>query len=150
MQTGKSHLMPLVLVEAPGDVYWRRWLSFVEGVLVPRGLVSPEDVALYKLCHSADEAVEEVQMFYRVYHSARYVKKDLVLRMHKSLSEETMQSIREEFKDICVAGTFEQTAALPMEANEEHLSHLPRLRFRFNRHHHARLRMLIDRINQEA
>jgi len=26
---------------------------------------------------------------------------------------------------------------------------LPRMRFRFDRHHHARLRMLIDRINQE-
>jgi len=148
VQTGKSHLFPLVLVAAPGDDYWVKWVEFVEGVLVPRRMVSPEDVALFKLCHTADEAAEEIQTFYRVYHSSRYVKRDLVLRMQKSLPESLMADIRVEFKDICVSGTFEQTAALPLEKNEGHLSHLPRLVFRFDRHHHARLRQLIDRINQ--
>jgi len=149
IQTGKSHLVPVVLIEAPGGTYWRRWLEFVEVELLGRGMISPEDVRLYKLCYTAEEAVTEVATFYKVYHSARYVKNDLVLRLQKTLSDATMEEISRDFQDICVKGTFQQSDALPMEKNEAHLRHLPRMRFRFDRHHHARLRMLIDRINQE-
>src|SRR5882724_796092 len=40
VQTGKSHLFPVILVESPGDDYWQRWLSFVNDVLVARGLIA--------------------------------------------------------------------------------------------------------------
>ena len=49
-----------------------------------------------------------------------------------------------------MSGTFEQTTALPAEANEPHLADLPRLRFRFDRHKLGRLRQLIDAINREG
>src|SRR5436853_939677 len=41
IQTGKSHLFPVVLVESPGDDYWQRWLSFVNDVLLARKLIAP-------------------------------------------------------------------------------------------------------------
>src|SRR5215467_5866657 len=41
VQTGKSHLFPIVMVDEPGGDYWRRWLDFVTEVLVARGLISP-------------------------------------------------------------------------------------------------------------
>src|SRR5919201_284048 len=41
MQTGKSHLFPIVMVDAPGGEYWRRWQRFVTEVLLARGLISP-------------------------------------------------------------------------------------------------------------
>ena len=47
-------------------------------------------------------------------------------------------------------GEFEQTGALPEEANEPELAALPRLRFRFDRHAIGRLRQLIDVINAEG
>jgi uncharacterized protein (TIGR00730 family) len=150
IQTGKSHMFPIVLVEAPGDDYWQRWLSFVNDVLVGRNLISPFDVALFKMTASVDEAVAEVLGFYRVYHSMRYVRGDLVLRLQHSLGEPLMRAIQTDFKDILKAGTFEQTAALPAENSEPHLAHLPRLRFRFDRHSLGRLRMLIDLINREG
>ena len=45
-----------------------------------------------------------------------------VLRLQHALSEEMLERIRTEFADILVAGTFEQTEALPEEANDTHLA----------------------------
>lgn len=148
VQTGKSHLFPIVLIEAPGGDYWTRWLGFVEEVLLRRGLISPPDMALFKITTSLDEAVEEIISFYRVYHSMRYVGDRLILRLQRPLSEPVLEQIRHDFKDILAGGTFEQTQALPAEANETHLSHLPRLRFRFDRQSLGRLRQMIDFMNR--
>lgn len=150
IQTGKSHLFPIVLVENPGDDYWQRLLAFVQDVLVARQLISPHDLSLLKLTTSVDGAVQEVLRFYRVYHSMRYVGPDLVFRLQRPLSEALVARLGAEFSDILKAGNFEQCAALPAETSEPHLAHLARLKFRFDRHKLGRLRMLIDLINQEG
>jgi uncharacterized protein (TIGR00730 family) len=150
IQTGKSHLFPIVMVDEPGGDYWTRWQQYIEDVLVARQLISPHDVALYKLTDSVDEAVAEIMRFYRVYHSMRYVRGDLVLRLQRQLSDGLLERIRQDFADIVSAGTFEQTAALPEEANDTQLANLPRLRFRFDRRSLGRLRMLVDTINDAA
>jgi uncharacterized protein (TIGR00730 family) len=150
VQTGKSHLFPIVMLDEPGGDYWRRWQGYIEDVLVGRGMISPEDLALYKVTDSVDEAVAEVVNFYRVYHSMRYVKGDLVLRLQHSLPPALLDKIRREYAGIVVGGTFEETSALPAEANDTHLASLPRLRFRFDRRSLGRLRMLVDTINREG
>lgn len=149
VQTGKSHLFPIVMVDEPGGDYWQRWLDFSRDVMLQRGLLSPEDMALFKVTDSVDEAVAEVLDFYRIYHSMRYVKGDLVLRLQRPLEEAVLSRIRHDFADIVRSGTFEQTPALPAEAPDAHLAHLPRLRFRFDRKSMGRLRMLIDAINKD-
>jgi uncharacterized protein (TIGR00730 family) len=150
VQTGKSQLFPIVMVDAPGGDYWLHWQKFVTDVLLPRGLISPADLALFKVTDSVDEALEEVLGFYRVYHSMRYVAGDLVLRLKYSPSGELLERIRTEFRDIAVSGTFELTGALPAEANDVEIRDLPRLRFRFDRKSLGRLRMLVDLINREG
>ncbi|HLJ94213.1 MAG TPA: LOG family protein [Gemmataceae bacterium] len=150
VQTGKSHLIPIVLVDEPGGDYWKRWQNFVEEVLLARHMISPNDLALYKVTDSVEEAVAEVTRFYRLYHSMRYVKGNLVLRLQHSLAPALLEQIRKEFADIVVSGTFELTSALPAEANDAHLAALPRLCFRFDRRSLGRLRMLIDTINREG
>src|SRR5438876_5272112 len=40
IQTGKSHLFPVVLVDEPGGDYWTRWQRYIEEVLVGRQLIS--------------------------------------------------------------------------------------------------------------
>jgi uncharacterized protein (TIGR00730 family) len=150
VQTGKSHLFPILMIDTPGGDYWREWQRFVEKVLLARGLISAQDLALYKITESVDEAVAEVTNFYRVYHSMRYVQQDLVLRLQHRLPEPLLRRIRQEFADITVSGTFAQVAALPAEASDAHLADLPRLVFRFDRHNLGRLRMLIDLINREG
>ncbi|MCS6850967.1 MAG: LOG family protein [Gemmataceae bacterium] len=149
-QTGKSHLFPIVMIDEPGGDFWRTWDDFIRRLLRDRGLISPSDLALYKVTDSVDEAVDEVLQFYRVYHSMRYVKNDLVLRLQRPLRPDLLERIRREFADIVVSGTFEQGPALPAEMSEPHLRDLPRLRFRFERRRLGRLRLLIDLINREA
>jgi uncharacterized protein (TIGR00730 family) len=150
IQTGKSHIFPVVMVDSPGGTYWRRWQQFIEEDLLSDGYIAPEDRSLYYVTESVEEAVREVIQFYRVYHSMRYVRDDLVLRLLRPISEVTLQRLHDEFADIAEGGHFEQTQMLPQEANEPKLAHLPRLTFRFDRHHHGRLRQLIDVINQDG
>ncbi len=97
-----------------------------------------------------EEAVKEVVDFYRVYHSMRYVRGELVFRLHSRLSDTVMAKLSVEFADILKDGGFEQCEALPAELNEPELAEFPRLKFRFNRHALGRLRMLIDFINREG
>src|SRR5262249_27735269 len=108
VQTGKSHLFPIVMLDAPGGDYWTRWQGYIPGVLLARQLISPEDLSLYKICATAGEAVEEVLTFYRSYHSMRYVRHDLVLRLKRPLSAEALEQVRAGWGDIVVSGTFEQ------------------------------------------
>jgi uncharacterized protein (TIGR00730 family) len=150
VQTGKSHLFPIVMVDEPGGDYWRQWLRYIKDVLLERGMISPADLALFKVTDSVDVAVAEILGFYRVYHSMRYVNGDLVLRLQHALPVPLLEKIRTEYADILVAGTFEQTGALAAEASDPHLATLPRLRFRFDRQSLGRLRMLIDMINKEG
>jgi len=147
VQTGKSHIFPIVLVDEPGGTYWKAWQCFIEAELLQRGYISPADRFLFKVTDSVGEAVREVTQFYRVYHSMRYVHGDLVLRLHSRLSDEMLARIQESFADILLGGRFEQTEALPEEKNEPMLTAMPRLRFRFDRHAIGRLRQLIDAIN---
>ncbi len=150
VQTGKSHLFPIVMVDAPGGTYWRRWLRYVEDALLGDGMISPADLALFKVTDSVDEAVAEVVNFYRVYHSMRYVDNDLVLRLKKPLRAELLGRVQGEFADILHGGQFEQSEALPAEANDADAALLPRLRFHFDRKSLGRLRMLVDLINREG
>jgi uncharacterized protein (TIGR00730 family) len=150
VQTGKSHLFPIVMVDEPGGDYWKRWRSYIADELLARKMIAPADMALFRVTDSVDEAVAEILGFYRVYHSMRYVNGDLVLRLQRKLSAALMRCIGKEFADILEAGKFEQTKALPAEANDVDVAELPRLRFRFDRRSLGRLRMLIDLINQKG
>lgn len=147
MQTGKQTMTPLVLLDHPDGSYWKDLGEFIEKQLGKGGMISPEDVRLYKITNSVDEAIEETLNFYRVYHSMRYVKNRLVFRLKTPLAESKLAYIQEHYADILVDGTYEQTTAQPEEFGEPDLSELPRLVFHFNRRALGRLRMLIDCIN---
>jgi uncharacterized protein (TIGR00730 family) len=149
VQTGKSHLFPIVCVDYAGDDYWRAWDQYVRKQMLARKMICQADTSLYKVTDSVDEAVAEVKNFYRVYHSLRYVRGELVLRIQRAPSAKLLDHIRGEFKDILAGGTFEVTAADPVEANEAHIAALPRLRFRFDRRSLGRLRQLVDLLNRE-
>lgn len=147
IQTGKTHVFPIVLVDEPGGTYWQKWQAFVKEDLLDRGYIGPHDLHLYTITDSVAAAVDEVRTFYRVYHSMRYVKGELVFRLYSKPSEETLADINRDFADILTGGAFEVCGALPAEANEPALAEMPRLKFRFNKQAHGRLRELINRVN---
>lgn len=147
VQTGKSNPVPIVLMQPPGSDYWSAWDQFVRKQLLGRGLISPDDLSLYRTVESPEAACEEVLRFYRRYHSSRYVRERLVIRMQRPLAPEGVESLNAEFADLLVDGKIEQGAALPEEAGDQDLAALPRLTMHFHRRSFGRLRLLIDRIN---
>ena len=144
LQTGKRDPVPVVFLDEPGGTYWSRFHEFVKEALLTGKMISPEDLMLYKITDSVDEAVEEILRFYRVYHSMRYVKNTLVLRLRHKPHKQRMQQIRQEYQDILLEGGFELREAYPDEQDEADIADLPRLAFRFNRRSYGRLRQLID------
>lgn len=149
IQTGKSDLHPIVLIEAPGTGYWQAWLDFVE-VLERQGMIAPADRNLFLATTDLDEACDEIRRFYGNYHSQRYVDGRLVLRLKHEPSDEMVDELNRDFADILVEGTIEKITATEREAADEDLPDLPRLRLHFNRRSIGRLREMVDRINLEV
>jgi uncharacterized protein (TIGR00730 family) len=150
VQTGRSHIMPIVLVEgldADGTSrgYWHDWQEFVRDELLRNGWISPEDMALFRIVQTPQEAVDEVLRFYRRYHSSRYVRDNLVIRLNAPLPSADLQRIAAEFRPLFASGTVEQREAL-IEERGEH-GHLTRLVFHHTRRDFGMLRRLIDRLN---
>jgi uncharacterized protein (TIGR00730 family) len=147
VQTGKSVPMPIVFIDSPGSTYWARWQEYVEKELLGRGLIGPDDLRLYKITSNVDQAVREITHFYSNYHSIRYVRDELVVRLQRPLTESQLAEIQTRFADILSSGTFRVGPALAVEQDEPTLVKLPRLIFHFNRRDHGRLRLLIDFLN---
>jgi uncharacterized protein (TIGR00730 family) len=149
MQTGKAQPKPLVFVDRPHGRYWKTWWRFVEDQLLDAGLIGKDDLALFKITDDVKEACDEIARFYRNYHSSRYVKELLVLRVKHPVTESLLEMLNEQFANICVKdGRFVASAALPEEESESELATLHRIVFPFNRTHFGRLRSLIDVVNQ--
>ena len=87
MQTGKSQLMPLVLVNKPGGIFWKTWDRNIREQLLRDKLISPDDLSLYQITDRADEAVNIITRFYRNFHSTRFVKDLLVIRLKQAPGE---------------------------------------------------------------
>jgi uncharacterized protein (TIGR00730 family) len=148
IQTGKTVPAPVVLLDPPGGLYWQRFREFVEIELVSGGLISPDDLCLVKITDSVVEAVTEVTRFYRTYHSLRFVGSRLVLRLERPIGDEEVAALNEEFADIVERGVIERIDATDAEVRDRDELGRHRLAFRFDRHHWARLRLLIDRLNR--
>jgi uncharacterized protein (TIGR00730 family) len=147
LQTGKRDMVPVVLMDAYGGAFWRPFDEFIRNTLLTDGMISPEDTSLYRIVDTIDAAVGEVLNFYRVYHSMRYVRKNLVLRLREPLSPERLEAINRDFPDILQDGAIVQRGPLPEERDEPELAQFSRLIFHFNRRSLGRLRQLINTIN---
>lgn len=147
IQTGKSDIHPIVLIEAPGTGFWDQLFGFIRTTLVDRGLIAPSDLELLRVTSDVDTAVEELCGFYANYQSQRYVDGSLVLRLAQAPSPEVLDQINAEFTDIVVEGSIEVADPSPVEIRDVDALDLARVRFAFDRRQFGRLRLLIDRLN---
>lgn len=147
VQTGKSDPMPIVLVDTPGGGYWKSLSSFIHKNLLSKKMISEEDIRLFKIVSSTDEACREIFRFYSNFHSMRYVGETLVMRLQKPITDRLLSHLGSRFKDVLRSGHFAASGPLMEEANQPEIQHLPRLTFHFNRINNGRLRQLIDAIN---
>lgn len=145
VQTGKTPLIPIVLVDAPGGTYWQHWRTYVTAELLRTNMISPEDMHLMRLTDDVNKAADEVLRFYRRFHSMRYVKDTLVLRLLTPLPPQIIEQLNEQFADILDAGAIRPVEAFSEESDD--FPELPRVAMRFNRRSHGRLRQLVDLIN---
>jgi uncharacterized protein (TIGR00730 family) len=147
IQTGKSVPTPIVMVDRPGGDYWKEWQHYVNKQLLGRGLINEDDLRLYRITDSVEQAIHEVMHFYSNYHSLRYVRNELVMRLHRKPTEAQLHDLNKNFAGILARGSFRSSAALPIEKDEPALIDLPRLVFEFNNKDFGRLRILIDYLN---
>ena len=124
--------------------YWEGWERYVNQQLGDRGWISPEDANLYYIAKDPQDAHDHVVNFYKNYHSSRYVRDDLVIRINKRLRDEDIKALNEEFAVLIKSGEIVQCEAYRQE--RDHLD-LPRIAFTHTRHKFGLVRALIDRIN---
>jgi uncharacterized protein (TIGR00730 family) len=148
MQTGKSQLMPLVLVDRPGGTYWKTWDKHVREHLLRDQLISPDDLNLYKITDDTTEAVKTIARFYRNFQSSRFVKDLFVIRLKNAPPPTALEAMNDDFADIIVGQKIKAIEATPEEQADGDSVDLPRIAFGFNRRDYGRLRELIDVVNR--
>ncbi|HEX9712381.1 MAG TPA: TIGR00730 family Rossman fold protein [Actinomycetota bacterium] len=149
MQTGKSDIHPIVMLDAPGGDYWRSFERFLREQSLARGFVDESDFSLFLVTDDIDEAVREITTFYRNYHSERYVGDSLVFRLRKGPDEATVAALNEEFADILLQ-PLTIVEPSPAEIRDNDVPELARVALQFDRARTGRLRRLIDRLNEIA
>jgi hypothetical protein len=147
MQTGKSQLMPLVLIDRTGGTYWKTWDRQVREHLLRNELISPDDLNLYQITDDTDQAVKIITRFYRNFHSSRFVKDLFVIRLRHAPSDSAIQAMNEDFADINAGAPIKRIEPTPDEVEGNDHVELPRIGFKFNRKDYGRLRQLVDVLN---
>ncbi len=149
-KTGKCMPRPVILLEPESGNYWKGLLDYMESALVQNGYINSDENRLFQLVHTAGQAVDLVQEFYKVYHSLRYVKELTVVRINRELPAQTLDRLNDEFKDILIEGRIEASPPLKEEMKLNEFPHLPRLVMHFDKQNFGRLNDFIWKINRLA
>lgn len=145
VQTGKAAMVPIVMVDAPKGTYWQHWRTYVQSELLRTNMISADDMHLFHITDDIESAVQNVVRFYRNFHSSRYVRDRLILRLNTAISDALLDRLNGEYRDILTEGTIERVGAAAEERDDA--PERPRLAMCFNRRSHGRLRLMIDAIN---
>ena len=145
MQTGKAPVAPVVLVDERGGTYWKSFEELLRREMAAKGMIHADDLGIFRVTDDVEAAAGEIEGFYRVYHSQRYVRDSLALRLRRPLPAAVVAEVSARFADI-LTGPAEQIPG-PLAGEGDELPELPRLVLPFNRSGFGRLRRLIDFIN---
>ncbi len=148
VQTGKSYPVPIVLLDHEGSSYWSSLRQFIDTELGGAGMISAADTSLYLHTHDVNEAVDYICSFYSCYHSIRFVRGQLIVRLRRALSESALESLNDEFADLVADGRIKETQPTKAEISDEDHLEMPRLALRFDNRSFARLVAMIRRINE--
>lgn len=147
VQTGKAQLMPIVCLHPEGSGFWDDWHAYNQKTLIGQGFISPDDLHLYKVTTSIQEACDEIAGFYRRFHSMRYYQDALLLRLTSEVGDAELDEINTKFSDIVTKGSIERFS-IPDEAPfDKHVKPLPHLRLNYRFGRSGRLRQLVNYLN---
>lgn len=147
IQTGKSDLHPIVLLQAEGTGYWEPLVAFLTDILSAKGLIGHHDLGLFEVMSDPEQAAHALCHFYANYQSQRYVDGKLVLRLRQAPDEATLGDLNRDFSDIVTQGEIEVAVPAPEEITDNDSLEADRVAFYFDRRQFGRLRALIDRLN---
>ena len=150
LQTGKTSIVPIILMDRPNGYYWETWRRFLDNDLLELGLISRSDFHLFTITHDIDRAVNEIKHFYKVFHSYRWVRDDMVIRLNMRLTTPALEKLNEQFDHLLAVGHIVQRDALPEESDDQAIANLPRLVLTPYKRDFAMLRLLINAINDSA
>ncbi|MGB0712724.1 MAG: TIGR00730 family Rossman fold protein [Gammaproteobacteria bacterium] len=146
MQTGKTPLVPMLLMDTDASGYWDELLDVVERQLIESGFVSEADRQLLRPCRDVEEAVSQIAGFYRNYHSTRIVDGCVRMRMHIAPEPPALMEMHERWGELTENG-FRIESAHDDEGDEPGLNDLHRLVFTFKGRDWSTLVNLIHFIN---
>jgi hypothetical protein len=149
-QTGKGVPVPIVLLDLPGDRFWHSVDDLIRTQLLTRNLVSPADLALYRVCDSIEDATNEINGFYLNYHSIRFIGKHLVMRLKNEPSPQLVDELNSRFAHVCRSGSFESVGPHAAEISDNDQLDKFRIRFDPERSDAGGLRSLINFVNQRT
>ncbi len=148
IQTGKSDMHPVVLLDPPGGDFWPTFLEFTRRDLVGKGYVSESDLDLFTLTDEVEEAAKQIAAFYANFHSMRFVSNRLVIRLERPPDDAALQKLSADFADIIASGSIERVEAAPVEVTDDDALDKGRIALRFDRASYGRLRAFIDALNE--
>jgi len=147
VQTGKSVPRPIVFIEPWWSNYWRNWLSFVKRQLIGGGFITKHDLELFRIVHSVPEAIQEIENFYRIYHSIKFSREGAVIRLKYKVKPADLKRLSKKYADI-MKGEICPCGPLPTEVRAKEFLDLPRISFQFDRKSYNRLMALIRDLNK--
>jgi len=145
VQTGKSNIIPIVMIAGEGNDYWVNWEQHVKDDLLGHKMISEEDLSLFHVASNPQDGVDHIMQFYRVFHSSRYVHGDYIIRINSKITEESIDRLNKSFPDILREGKIIQSGVA--HTVEQDHTELPRLIVPHKRRSFGRLRQLIDMVN---
>ncbi|MBK7999240.1 MAG: hypothetical protein IPK15_11140 [Verrucomicrobia bacterium] len=147
MQAGHEGAGPERSFGANIRLPWEQWDKHVREHLLRNGLISPEDLNLYHITDDPEHAVKFITRFYRNYHSMRFVRDRLVIRLQHTPSQASIDALNEDFADLIVGEKVKVCEATPEEREDNQFVNLPRISFEFNKRDYGKLRGMIDVLN---
>jgi len=147
LQTGKTSIVPIILMDRQNGFYWETWRRFLDNDLMELGLISRSDFHLFTITHDIDRAVEEIRRFYRVFHSYSWVRDEMVIRLNRRLTPPALENLNQQFDHLIATGHIVQREALPEEVDDVSVKDLPRLVLTPHKREFGMLRLLINAIN---
>jgi hypothetical protein len=110
--------------------------------------ISETDFHLIHFTYDVDDAVKHISDFYRNFHSYRWVREKMVIRINHALTDEAITDLHARFDGLLASGSIDQTSALEEEADDHHLHQMPRIVLVPKKRDFGTLRLLLDAINQ--
>ncbi len=147
MQTGKMQVVPVIMMDRPNGHYWETWRRFVVNDLLAHGLISETDFHLFHVTHDADDAVRVITEFYKNFHSYRWVREKMVIRIKKKLTPGALDDLNQRFAKLLLTGSIEQTRALTQEREQREIAKLPRIVLTPDKHDFGTIRLLLNSLN---